>query len=269
MTIRLKLFLSFLGVSLLPLAFLGWQFYISTHNAFYSDIKERLTRLSVVQRNRLDANDKQGLLNQDLVNRLTSVFSDFLGQTGETLIVSPDGKGGVTVLSPRRFDGSVPPSAGLVTDALKKNDSYYDDVIDADGHRLFVATAYLPSKDWTVVVKIDQDEVLAPFHALFGGPVLLDLMLVVLAVAFVSLLVTESFLAPIRDLTDVTRAISFGNLKAVIDPETLTKKDEIGDLGRAFDRTVVSLKLAMTDLDAETKVRKEAAQPQEKETPVA
>lgn len=267
MTIRLKLFLSFLGVALIPLALLGVQFYYSAQNAFLGDIKERLVRLSAVQRDRLQFNEEAGLLNQDLVNRLTSVFSDFLGQTGETLMLASDGKGGATLQSPRRF-GSAPPSSDIIAMTQMKTDGFKEDVIDSNGHHVFAASAYLPSKDWTVVVKMDRDEVLAPFYSLFSGPLLIGLIFIVMAVAFISLLVTESFLAPIRDLTEVTRAISLGNMQATIDPETLSAKDEIGDLGRAFDRTVVSLKLAMVDLDSETRIRKAAIKEPPKENPV-
>ena len=50
---------------------------------------------------------------------------------------------------------------------------------------------------------------------------------------------------PIKSLTEVATAISIGKLDAKIDPKVMESKDEIGTLAKAFDRTMVSLKLAM------------------------
>ena len=256
MTIRLKLFLSFLGVTLVPLALLGAQFYVFTQKAFTESIKARLTSLAMVQRDRLQANYVSGTLTQDRILLVADGYYDFLGVTGETMILAPDGQGGAVLQAPRRF-GDAPPSPGIVAAALEKKDGFKEDVVDAYGKHVFVATAYLPDKDWIVVVKIDRDEVLSPFGSLISGPLLISLIFVVLAAAFVAIVITQSFLAPIRDLTDVTRAISLGNLRVSIDPETLAAQDEIGDLGRAFDRTVISLKLAMSDIENKSSARKE------------
>jgi methyl-accepting chemotaxis protein len=243
MSIRLKLFLSFLGLSLLPLAMVGWLMFNSMQNSFITEVRERLTRLSDVQRDRLQANFDAGTLNQDLVNRLTSVFSEFNGQTGETLIMAPDGHGGVTLQTPRRFE-QIQPSAAVAAMGLSKKDMFADDVVDAYGKHVLVAESYLPAKDWAVVVKLDREEVLAPLQGVFSI-MLLVMIFFVLGIIFLSLLVTESILNPIRQLTDTTQAISMGDLRAVVDAETLAAKDEVGDLARAFDRTLVSLKLAM------------------------
>lgn len=48
---------------------------------------------------------------------------------------------------------------------------------------------------------------------------------------------------PVLRLTGVIQRISMGEFN--VEMECKEKKDEIGDLARAFDRTIVSLKLAM------------------------
>ena len=50
---------------------------------------------------------------------------------------------------------------------------------------------------------------------------------------------------PLVKVTNVIDSISKGNLATSIDGNILGTNDEIGDLARAFDRTMVSLKLAM------------------------
>jgi methyl-accepting chemotaxis protein len=59
------------------------------------------------------------------------------------------------------------------------------------------------------------------------------------------LLARRMVLTPIRNLTQVVKDISTGKLDSKIDPKALEANNEIGELARAFDRTVVSLKLAM------------------------
>ncbi len=62
-----------------------------------------------------------------------------------------------------------------------------------------------------------------------------------------SIYILLSVTVPIRSLTRVIEDISRGKLDASIDNTVLKKTDEIGMLARAFDRTIVSLKLAMRD----------------------
>ncbi len=54
-------------------------------------------------------------------------------------------------------------------------------------------------------------------------------------------------IVPIQKLTKVVKDISTGNLNTKIEPKILEAKDEIGELARAFDRTIVSLKLSMRE----------------------
>jgi len=67
-------------------------------------------------------------------------------------------------------------------------------------------------------------------------------VLVILGLAFF-LFYTITF--PIRKLTMTADKISKGETDVVINPDVLKSKDEIGDLARAFERTMTSLKLAM------------------------
>ena len=60
-----------------------------------------------------------------------------------------------------------------------------------------------------------------------------------------ALIVVVYITKPLIRLTKVIESISKGQLDANIDESILNKNDEIGDLAKAFDRTMVSLKLAM------------------------
>ena len=55
----------------------------------------------------------------------------------------------------------------------------------------------------------------------------------------------------IERLTKTVNSLSLGNLNVEVKPSIKQRKDEIGDLAKAFDRTFVSLKLAMHKADPE------------------
>jgi methyl-accepting chemotaxis protein len=64
---------------------------------------------------------------------------------------------------------------------------------------------------------------------------------------------SRSITNPIKKLTKNIEDISMGRLDTKVDPELKESKDEIGNLARAFDRTLVSLKLAMRQKKPEKK----------------
>ncbi len=64
-------------------------------------------------------------------------------------------------------------------------------------------------------------------------------------VLLLSVFLTRRLVRPIKRLTRNIEDISMGKLDTEIYPKIRNSRDEIGDLARAFDRTTVSLKLAM------------------------
>jgi len=76
-------------------------------------------------------------------------------------------------------------------------------------------------------------------------------------VMFLSLIISfslsHSITKPIKNLTKNIEDISTGKLNIDIDPKLKESKDEVGDLARAFERTLVSLKLAMRKRNNESR----------------
>lgn len=79
------------------------------------------------------------------------------------------------------------------------------------------------------------------------------LIIVIIGLNLVGVIIVSSYLMrrfiliPIQRLTRIVNDISIGKFDSKIDAKTLESHDEIGELARAFDRTIVSLKLAMKD----------------------
>ena len=99
--------------------------------------------------------------------------------------------------------------------------------------------AYAPIKvqglNWGIVAKINEAEANLPIDALDRSSLLRALLIAVAVVVSAGVAVTlflRQFLSPIAKLSDTVKAVAGGETTA---RSQLSEKDEIGDLGRAFD----------------------------------
>lgn len=118
-----------------------------------------------------------------------------------------------------------------------------------DGNRLYTyaqltGTGALDRLDWTLFLEYDPAAVMKPLELLKTRFLISTVLLVVMAMVTMWI-IANSFLTPIQHLTAIISDISRGDTDTDI-PEHMTQRDdEVGALARAFDRTLVSLKLAM------------------------
>ena len=99
--------------------------------------------------------------------------------------------------------------------------------------------AYAPLKvqglNWAIVAKIDEAEANKPISDLNQSSLLRALVIAAVVVVLAAVGVTlflRRFLSPITKLSDTVKAVAGGDSAA---RSQLVEKDEIGDLGRAFD----------------------------------
>ncbi|OGG29485.1 hypothetical protein A3A63_01470 [Candidatus Gottesmanbacteria bacterium RIFCSPLOWO2_01_FULL_46_9] len=105
--------------------------------------------------------------------------------------------------------------------------------------------AFVAENDAVVDAELKQQEQLTTsVYAIIASIIGLNVLFSMLFGLYYS---RKMILIPLQKLTHVVNDISTGKLDAKIDPKLVESKDEIGDLARAFDRTVVSLKLAMRE----------------------
>jgi class 3 adenylate cyclase len=99
-----------------------------------------------------------------------------------------------------------------------------------------------------IVAHIDAAEAFAPVAAFTRG-VLLSLLGIVLVVSLLSLLLAQVFTRPINRLVSAVRRVAGGDL-AVEVPQG--SRDEIGDLGTAFNDMASSLRVKQELIDVQT-----------------
>ncbi|MGD2187500.1 MAG: cache domain-containing protein, partial [Desulfobacterales bacterium] len=185
-----------------------------------------------------------------------------LGETGETLVAKQAGNHAL-FLNPLRHD----PDAALkrridigekkaipVQESLKgSNGSGIS--LDYRGQEVIAAWRYIPSLDWGMVAKIDLAEAFEPVTTLRNFVLVLATAVIVLSI-FAAFIVAKSFSDPIKDLQQGAEEIGKGNLDHKVAADT---KDEIGQLGRAFDQMTEQLKAVTAsrdELDKEIKERR-------------
>ncbi|MBL4693846.1 HAMP domain-containing protein [Candidatus Gracilibacteria bacterium] len=196
-----------------------------------------------------------------------------LTDTFDVLIAVRDENGDAVFVTDRRFghDSDARPIIPKeetnipITQALLKNEILLKSAVDYRGQEVMAVTRYIDSQDWGLVVKIDTSEPIGHLQQLQRLVLFIGLVSLTI-VMFIATFVAKSISNPIQNLTKVSDDISRGKLDSVIDKNIANSKDEIGDLARAFDRTVASLKLAMVQT-GEMKAEKstEKAEPKKAE----
>ncbi|MBW2428933.1 MAG: PAS domain S-box protein [Deltaproteobacteria bacterium] len=187
-----------------------------------------------------------------------------LGETGETLIAQKAGNQAL-FLNPLRHD----PDAALkrridlgewqdiaIQQALKGRPGWGISV-DYRDRKVLAAWRYLPSLDWGMVAKIDLAEAFAPVTTLRDFVFVLLVIVIVLSI-FTAFIVAKSFSDPIQALQQGAEEIGRGNLDFKVGTDA---KDEIGQLGRAFDQMTEKLKAitaSRDELNREINERKKA-----------
>lgn len=110
-------------------------------------------------------------------------------------------------------------------------------------------TAYTPVEieglNWVAVARIDTAEAFAPVGD-FTRTLVLSLLAIVLAVSVLSLLLAQIFTRPIRKLADAVRQVAGGDLAVQV---PIGSRDEIGDLGSAFNDMASGLRIKQELID--------------------
>ncbi len=107
----------------------------------------------------------------------------------------------------------------------------------------------IPGLDWVLVAKIDEDEALAPVND-FARNIALSIAAIVLVVCLLALWFSRIFTRPLTRLAEAVRRVTGGERGVAV---PVTTKDEIGDLGAAFNEMSNTLALKQELIDEQRK----------------
>ena len=155
-----------------------------------------------------------------------------MGETGETLLVNRD----VIALTELRWKSDAPlrlKLSGVPAILAAQGRTGTGETTDYRGVPVLAAYTFLPRTGWGLVAKQDRAEVYRSIVSL-ARDLLVLFPLCALAAVLLGAWVARSFAAPLHTIQEAAEAIRRGDLSARAD---LPRKDELGDLARAFNAT--------------------------------
>lgn len=126
---------------------------------------------------------------------------------------------------------------------------------DYRGVEVVGVSMYIPSMEWTLLVEIDKDEVLAPIRNVFISIIIMAAVVTAM-IGFLFVAFIKRIVKPLHNLSRAANSIAAGNFDIDIQAQG---NDEIGMLGRSFTYMVRHLKTRTTAL-VESKERLAEAQ---------
>jgi len=185
-----------------------------------------------------------------------------LGQTGETVVAKKiDSE--IVLMAPTRHDDDA---------ALKRRiqlGSRHSQALqdaaraqigsglstDYRERRVFAARQYVPSLDWGLVVKIDEDEAREAAISARARTVALAAGIILLAL-ICSFIASKTLVRSLRELKEATEKISKGDLDVKL---AIRSRDEVGELADSFERMVAAIKFFRDDREEEEPSEKDPA----------
>jgi len=167
------------------------------------------------------------------INRVMQLAAG-MGDSGETYIVGKDN----LMRSDSRFseDSTILKTkvTGETVDLALDGKDGVQVVADYRGINVFSAYGPLDFKGtrWAILAEIDEAEVMAPINDMKVFS-LLTTSIVIVVIAFISLLSSRSIAGPIREAVSATKAISEGN--TTIDIKGGHRGDEIGEMAKSLE----------------------------------
>lgn len=117
------------------------------------------------------------------------------------------------------------------------------EAVDFRGNEVMVSysSVKVGKMTWAILAEMDLDEIMSAPNKIRNAALLFD-GIVLLIVAVLATLAARSLRRPLERMVVATEQIGAGNLNFQLESAYLSRKDEIGDMARAFGRMQVNLK---------------------------
>ena len=197
----------------------------------------------------------------DRADDIISLVSDYVGggKTGETLLTRKDARGNAVFITPARFDPHAAFTRVVPKDkvnvpavhAVQGEETTFANAVDYRGVPVFAATRYVKEADWGIVVKMDKAEAMEQMNKL-QGLFWLIVLIVILLIIVIGAIISRSITTPIWQLAALAKKIASGDLSQSI---LVTSRDEVGELGGAFNDMTKKLQEYQYGLEEKIKAR--------------
>lgn len=144
-----------------------------------------------------------------------------------------------------------------------ENDIAFKDVVEStsgytvkneSGKEYIIFTKYFPQTGWYVSEYFGIDTFYGPVHAIRNIAIIVTVTTAFICL-FASLFISHRISTPIKNLGRVMKKVESGSLDEKF---IIRSKDELGDLGRGFNRMISEIKKLIQAVKREEKLKKEA-----------
>lgn len=179
-------------------------------------------------------------------NRINSIMLERtgLGETGETVLARRDVNGNAVFISQLKYDDEtikkMVPKDRLdvpITHALMGHELVIVDAVDYRDIPVLSVTRYIEPFDWGFVAKQDISEAFSGIYNLRNN-IIITLISVGIIVSIFSVILSSSIVKPLKRLEDNIEFLD-DESEITIDPELISKKDEIGHLALTFSNLLI------------------------------
>lgn len=176
-----------------------------------------------------------------------------LGESGEVAVLAEDSEGGAVFIVPTRSD----PNAALTRRiaptekenpflrAVREQATLSPHAVTDKGKVVFAATRRIDIVPWGIVVTMDRSEALGAVRQLRAITTLMSLVAAVVVI-IVAVFFARVTTKPILSLTAAVKRFEEGELTI---RSTVSSRDELGELSRAFNAMADRLKASYEDLE--------------------
>lgn len=252
MSIKLKLVIIFLAITLIPALFGS---IITFNNYKHSLEHSSISTIKIIAdftKDKITEYSSQHLENDIAdMSHIYNIIQNMpeLGDTGEVLIGKKSGNE-IIFLNPLKYDAkaafnrkvTIGSNTSRPIQEAAQGREGAGLSIDYRGEPVIAAWRYLPSLGWGIVVKIDRKEAFSDVEKLRRFIITVLAAILCLAI-LVALLVARSIASPLQKLAKGAEIIGSGNLDYRVGTNL---RGEIGQLSRLFDKMTCNLKQAST-----------------------
>jgi methyl-accepting chemotaxis protein len=207
--------------------FSSWVESDHNHQMLFFPVKGALGKTQAIIGFELQIPYEQTILTQNLK----------LGETGSVFLTTTEG---VPIVY-KSIESQIPLDTQGINEAKKTG---FSSGLRHNGEGVEVVDLYLKHKKypWILVAEVEATEAFHDLKIIQKSMTILSLA-TFLAVVVLALLLSNLIVKPIKHLTKQIEEVSMGKLDVKVDG--MKRKDEIGKLVRAFNRTIASLKITM------------------------
>ncbi len=192
------------------------------------------------------------------LSEIYNIIGDYrgLGRTGEVVIGSQNGNN-IDIVNPLRHDKNaafnrkiLPGSSnGIALQSAINGKNGVDTYTDYLNNSVVGAWKYLPHLQAGIVVKQNQSELYEKIYLLQKVSIFIIIVTIVM-ILLISVIVSNEITTPIKTLKNATHKMALNDLTGRVE---ITRNDEIGELGKAFNSMSESLDISNRKIEKQLK----------------